>query len=139
MAEQDNKVVAEAVELALSRFLKDSSPDAMGLRELAAAKHVLPLYCDIGGCLAIDASGQILCFDWNTPDVFRVEEDPLWRRLALFQGSRKHPEIQCLVPQRPSDAETCPLCGGTGTPKLPEPFRNVVCRCGGIGWLPRGG
>ncbi len=130
----DPQIVGEAVELALSDFLQDSSPAQKELREIASAKHVLPLYLDWNGCLAIRPNGQLIWFDYDTPDVVRIEEDPRIRNLALFRGSKKHPAIQCLIPNRPINAATCPHCGGTG--ELPEPMKKAVCFCGGLGWLP---
>lgn len=123
------------VELAFQQFLADSSPDPMNLRRIAAELQVLPLVPDMGGCYAIRSNGEVVSFSWDAPSDVRAEEDPRIRNMAIFQGSRKYPILQSLVPHKPADALECPHCRGTG--KLPEPMpENVICYCGGLGWLP---
>jgi hypothetical protein len=130
----DSRIVAEVVECALSQFLADSSPETLNLQRTAATLHALPLYLDWSGCLAIQTSGQIIYFDYDMPDSVRIEEDPRIRNMALFQGSKKYPNLHVLVPIRPPDATECPHCNGKG--ELPESMKNIVCYCGGLGWLP---
>jgi hypothetical protein len=56
----------------------------------------------------------------------------------LFQGSRKYPELAVLIPARPHDAPDCHFCKGTGREPMSEQLKleNIVCYCGGLGWLP---
>ena len=108
-------------------------------RRACAEAHALPLYLDWTGCLAIRPDGEVIWIEDESYEVREVE-DERERNLALFQGSRRDPDLRCLVPPRPPDAFDCPDCHGTG--KLP--FRGdqahlaevVVCSCGGLGWVP---
>jgi hypothetical protein len=122
------------IKMALQQFLADSSPDPMNLRRIAAELQVLPLVPDMGGCYAIRSNGEVVSFSWDAPGDVRVEKDPRIRNMAVFQGSRKYPTLKSLVPPRRADALDCPHCLGTG--KLPEPMQNIICYCGGLGWLP---
>ena len=122
------------ITLALRQFLADSSPDPMNLRQIAAEIQALPLVLDMGGCYAICSNGQVVSFSWDAPSDVRVEEDPRIRNMAIFQGCRKYPTLKSLVPSRPAEALECSQCHGTG--KLPLPMQNVICYCGGLGWLP---
>jgi hypothetical protein len=126
---------ANQIALALKQFLADHSPDPISLRKIAAEIEALPLVMDMGGCYAIRCNGDVVSFAWDTPSDVRVAEDPRTRNMAIFQRSKKYPTLQSLVPARPDDAAECPQCRGTG--KLPEPMpANVICYCGGLGWLP---
>jgi hypothetical protein len=132
--------IARIVAGALSQFLAQSSPDPLGLRQLAADLHAMPLYCCWFRCLAIRPSGEIISFDIESyagvqpPGDVRIVDDQLTRNMALCQGARNDPALQILVPNKPPDAVECSLCAGKGV--LPEPAANMICSCGGLGWLP---
>ena len=98
----------------------------------------LPLVLDMGGSYAIRASGELVEFDWDGPSGSKSLDDPRVVNLALFQGSLKFPELVVLVPTRPATATPCEHCGGGGQLALTkEPgLENIVCYCGGLGWLP---
>ncbi len=108
-------------------------------RRACVEAHALPLYLDWTGCLAIRPDGEVIYIDDESYEVREVEDERV-RNLALFQGSRRDPDLRCLVPPRPPDAADCPDCHGMG--KLP--FRGdhahlaevVICSCGGLGWVP---
>jgi hypothetical protein len=132
-------------------YASESAPNPPDLRQLAAAERVLPLFVDMGGVIGINTKGDIVAFPFDvnaegevvayplhneaTP---RVEADPRVRNIALFQGSKKYPELIALVPAQPDDAHVCPDCGGTGIEPNAAKLKldNVVCYCGGLGWLP---
>jgi hypothetical protein len=108
-------------------------------RRACAEAHALPLYLDWTRCLAIRPDGEVIYIDDESYEVRDVEDERV-RNLAVFQGSRRDPDLRCLVPSRPPDGTDCPDCRGTG--KLP--FRGdrahlaevVICSCGGLGWVP---
>lgn len=108
-------------------------------RRACSEAHALPLYLDWTGCLAIRPDGEVIWIEDESYEVREVEDERV-RNLALFQGSRRDPDLRCLVPSRPPDATDCPDCHGTG--KLPFPAGKedlaevVVCSCGGLGWVP---
>lgn len=120
------------------------------LRRLAAAKTVLPLFVDMGGVFAINSSGDIISFPFSLnasgnmvafpldeTDQPRVESDPRIRNIALFQGSKKYPELRDLI-VKPDDARVCSGCGGSGIDPAAARLNvdNIVCYCGGLGWIP---
>ncbi len=107
------------------------------LRDIAAELKLLPMMNDMGGCFAMSLDGEIVSFTWEQPTVLRTETEPSIIRTVLFQGSKKHPALASLVPQRPAAAIDCPSCSGSGTcvPATPDVFDAFVCVCGGLGWV----
>lgn len=67
-------------------------------------------------------------------------EDPRERNWLLHAASQRHAELRHLAPVRRSGDFDCPDCGGTGRPRWLEGERhaNILCTCGGVGWLPAG-
>ncbi len=130
--------LAAAVKHRLDTFLTDAVTDPLNLRAVVAKFGALPLVTDMGGCIALRPDGAIVTFAWDEPHAFEVVVDDRLRNVALYQGSLKYPEITALVPSRPADAIDCPHCGGAGTPLLAgNTIPNVICFCGGLGWVPR--
>jgi hypothetical protein len=111
-----------------------------GLLELARRLDVLPVMWDMGGCVAVRPTGEIVFWIWDEEAKISVDDTPLGRNRALFQGAAKYPNLQPFLPTRPVNAETCVDCKGTGNLSgLPEAFPGqFVCFCGGAGWLPAG-
>jgi hypothetical protein len=107
------------------------------LRKLVARESVLPLFCDMGGVLAINVSGEIRAFLWDDLLHGQLESDLRIRNLALFQGSKKYPELAALI-EKPDDFRVCPHCGGSGRTPYAEKLKvdDIVCYCGGLGWIP---
>lgn len=119
----------------------DIPSDEIFNRAIKAALEIgaLPILSDAGGIFALRPDGEIISILWDEPEKMRVESDQRIRNIALQQGSEKYPELKELVSARPDNAQTCPHCQGTGV----EPFSakhnigNVVCYCGGLGWIPK--
>jgi hypothetical protein len=138
---------SEKIEAALRAFIASPVPYPIGLenpldlRELAAELNALLMFLDFGGCYAIRPDGEIISFLWDKPYNLEYENDPRIRNLVLFQGAKKYPELDKLVPPRPPDAEDCSHCGGTGVESMNEKLgfdeERLVCYCGGLGWLPK--
>jgi len=101
----------------------------------------LPLYADWVGGVALRSDGELVGFLWDEPQSIKVEADPHLRFLAVVEGSKDYAELSCLAPIRSADDRDCPLCDGTGrVPGLEEAgieLKNILCYCGGAGWLPR--
>ena len=133
------KEISSLIRRRINEFASEVSPDPQNLRAVAAGGEALPLVCDFGGCLAIRPDGEIVSFTWDKMGDPRVETDARIRNLALFQGGKKYPELRTLIPARPPQARECPDCEGTGITTIAgevELENNVVCYCGGLGWLP---
>jgi len=103
-------------------------------REVARVARGLPVYCDIGGCIVIQPSGEIVQYTLDTGTVTSVV-DPRWARVGCASAAEEYPEFAALKPRRPFDAMTCPACHGVGV--LTE--LNVRCgTCMGLGWSESG-
>ena len=91
----------------------------------------------MGGVLAINVDGEIRSFLWDDTLHGQVEYDPRIRNVALFQGSKKYPELEVLI-EKPSDANVCEFCKGSGIAPFAEELNTdaLVCYCGGLGWVP---
>lgn len=122
----------------IADYIIGSAPDPNNVRQLVAQKKVLPLVLDMGGVVTLDPGGHILSFLWDDTEHPRLESDPRIRNVALFQGSKKYPELKDLLPAKPDDARICPSCGGTGIDPAAAKLDvdNIVCYCGGLGWIP---
>jgi hypothetical protein len=71
------------------------------------------------------------------PGQITQENDEVWQLASLVYSSEKHPLFQQLLPDRPTEAESCDFCGSEGwiTPRnVTNPTRIVCGRCGGVGW-----
>jgi hypothetical protein len=103
----------------------------------AIAPALLPLFLDWVGFIGLREDGELLFVSWDPPHDGEIVQEAHLRRTALVAGAEKYPELSTLIPRRPSEAELCTFCGGSGRPILlggvvPE---NVRCVCGGLGWL----
>jgi hypothetical protein len=129
---------SELILQVLKRFLAESLSDPMKLREAAVQLQALPLLNDMGGCYLIRPDGEIVSFAWGSPSDWAIERDSRIRNIALFEGSKKYPELRTLAPVRPPSARDCPHCKGTGVDPIAAEhgLSNVKCYCGGLGWIP---
>ena len=125
------------LETELTRYLAEpfGPPDA---HTVAARHRVLPLVNDFMGCWALDMDGRLVFCAWEALEsVVPVSDQPvdaIGANAVLALGSRRFPALAAIRPARPSDAIACATCDGSG--RLAEWPENVVCACGGLGWLP---
>ena len=132
-------VDARAVDLALEDYLAHPQEGGGELLRFAHLHRVLPLWTDWVGCIALRPTGQLVFFAWDDPEKVepvRAADDHDRRMVhaARAEGSRRFPGISGLAPVRDAGARVCPSCGGSG--KLAAGPDNVVCECGGLGWVP---
>ena len=122
----------------IADYITGSAPDSNNVRQVVAQKNVLPLLLDVGGVVAINPDGHVLSFLWDDTEHPRLESDPRIRNVALFQGSKAISRAERPVPTKPGDARTCPSCGGSGIDSAAAKLNvdNIVCYCGGLGWIP---
>lgn len=93
----------------------------------------LPLYIGWTETIGLRPDGEIV--RWSTEGDYKVVlpvEDPIWFRAGLIEGAKRFPGLRHLIPSRPADAETCPVCGGVG---YPPGLPHIGCSCGGVGWV----
>lgn len=118
----------------IARFAHEAPANLRWQAEHVRLNQALPLYVGWTETAGIRADGTLV--RWVTEDVTNTQElaDSTWVNLALVQGAARYPQLRSLIPSRPATARTCDGCNGAGTlPGLPT---NVICCCGGIGWLP---
>jgi len=73
------------------------------LRILVDQERVLPICFDMGGVFTVDVNGEVRSFLWDDTLHGQVEFDPRIRNNALFQGSKKYPELASLI-EKPETA-----------------------------------
>ena len=136
--------IAMRIASTLQAYINDPEPKLVkldppiDLRELAAELRVLPIVLDMGGCYCLRSDSEIFSFIWDESRDLRVEREERIRNLVFFQAAKKFAELEPLTPIRPATAHDCDFCRGTGVVNdlSPELVRNVLCFCGGLGWLP---
>jgi hypothetical protein len=121
----------------IENYVVEHASDPPELRQLVNEEKVLPLYRSMADVVTINASGDVISFLWDDTLHGQIEFDPRIRNTALFQGSKKYPELASLI-EKPDDAQVCPHCGGTGIDSYAEKLNTnaIVCYCGGLGWVP---
>jgi hypothetical protein len=113
----------------LLEFLRKPELDRE-LRDVAAF-GALPLYWDVGGCVAIRPDGTVVSVYWAQPEASFREADANWRTVALVAGREQYPELEQLVPARPPSAIDCDNCSHRG--RLEDDAFCGVCH--GLGWI----
>ena len=122
----------------VARFADEAPSELQWQAEYVRVHHALPLYLGWTETLGIRADGTLVRWategDWSDAR----EADDTWVNLAIVQGALRYPELRSLIPERPDAAISCDQGQGTGKLGLSPEFSNVICRCGGIGWIPTG-
>lgn len=107
---------------------------------LARRHSVLPIFGDFMGFWALSESGQLMFIpDEDHSRIEPVEGLPQERHLihaALAQAALRFPALASFCPQRTAADQLCTKCDGLG--RLPGVPENVLCECGGAGWIPMG-
>jgi hypothetical protein len=111
------------------------SPPGSVFHDAAQATGDLPVYCDLGGCLTIAEDGTVRLFDLDSMTVREIESElEPWARVARIAASERYPEFAAIRPPRPSTAQDCQVCAGSGKVSV----GSVPIRCGtclGLGWV----
>jgi len=101
--------------------------------------NVLPVMFDIGGASVLCPDGTWKCVLWNEPHAvteMACFDDRIERGLR-HKASQKYPSLQWMKPIPQSVSINCPECNGDGiSPAAKAGATNVVCWCGGLGWVP---
>lgn len=131
--------VARAVlERELAAYLVAGPSEPAAAHEVASRHRVLPLFNDFMGCWALEMDGQLVFCAWEAPETMAPVSDRAvdgtGAHVALALGSTRFPALAAIRPVRPADAVPCTTCDGAG--RLAGVPANVVCACGGLGWLP---
>lgn len=111
----------------------DWADDPDGVGRMAQEFEVIPLLFDWGGFIGMGSTGRFLSVSVERSVRVTPLLCPRFQDYAIFSGLRFYPELAPLLPERPVDASNCKDCGGTGKFWLAG---NIVCPCGGLGWIP---
>lgn len=100
------------------------------LRDVAAF-GALPLYWDVGGCMALRPDGRVVSVVWSAPEQSFRDAPAGFALAALVSGTARHPELAALLPGREPHHRDCPNCASEG---LLE--GNAFCGvCFGLGFV----
>jgi len=131
------------IELLIGRVSADADEAARRWAENASLAQAyglqkrLLLARDWTADLVLDVNGKVYVVDTEYGNAPRVATETE-RKIALFRSIRQYPELLSLLPTRRPESTTCGQCEGTGVlaASLTNPaLRNVVCECGGAGWI----
>ena len=99
--------------------------------------NILPLWSDWLETVGIQPDGSLRKFsadgDQTEYEGLRHVDRQAILIHSLLEGSRRYPQLQQVIPQRPPEAVVCPQCNGKGFA-----HQGVICSCGNIGWVPQG-
>ena len=117
----------------IARFAEEAPADLRWQVERVRVNQALPLYVGWTETAGIRADGTLV--RWLTEDVTNTQElaDSTWVNMALVQGAVRYPRLKALIPARPPSARTCDALRWLWHHARRSP--NVICICGGIGWL----
>jgi hypothetical protein len=121
------------IEKRIEEFLSTSDDKIEWIKAAVRKNTFLPLYVGWIAVLGIRPDGSFVRWDCEGDnDTVRPLASSYWQRMAICQGVKKYPELRALLTERPPSAQTCDACGGSGQLSgAPQ----VICRCGGTGWL----
>lgn len=127
-----------SVEGYLQRVAQDWAGHPAEVGQIAAQVGAIPLLLDAGGFFALRPDGTVVEVGWERPEVAAPVSSARLRDVALRAAVKRYPELAQLLPSRESDSVPCPQCGGSGTHPmaLAAGIDNLVCWCGGFGWIP---
>ena len=64
------------------------------MRDIAAQLRALPLYADMGGCIALRPDGEVLLVEWDGPmKGARHVLDAVWSEYVLRSGAGRYPKL----------------------------------------------
>lgn len=130
-------IIPRAIATALAKYRHaPPSPWSHATRDFAAAHDVLLFVVDMGGIAGMRADGELVEVAWDDQAAKPITS-PRWHDLVLLAGAKHYVELEPLLPKRTPQDRDCSSCGGTGTALLDaRPLDNVVCSCGGLGFIP---
>jgi len=121
----------------VARFAEEAPPELCWERDHVQEHQALPLYLGWTETLAIREDGTLVSWtteEWPGAREFAADN---WINIALVHGAKRYPELRGLIPQRPGTAATCDGCNGSGIVNGLPAGTNLLCKCAGLGWLPR--
>jgi len=104
----------------------------------AQRRGCIPVWADYVGGFALTPAHEVVFSEDYAVDAVERVTDPRLRVITFYEASRRYPALAHLRPLRRSEDRICPGCQGTGqVPDIAPELRNqVICWCGGLGWVP---
>ena len=128
--------MATTLETLLNAFVGGELEDPHDLREWATRHRALPVTFDMGGFYAIRLPDEVVSCGWDDPEDVAVESNAQVANGILYRAALIHPSLAELVPARPAAAIDCPQCQAVASSAADARVENLVCSCGGLGWVP---
>jgi len=123
--------LSQQIEGRILDFLADDDVRYGWLRRGVGDHGFLPLYVGWVATLGIRPDGTLV--RWNhedDPTHLHELDNAFQQRMAIKQAVDRYPELEALIPPRPDDAVVCEKCSGSG-----KAHAQVICECGGVGWV----
>lgn len=134
----------QAISDALDAYLRGNVADlepALGAREREVGRchRAIPLYRNMTETIFMQISGALFAWDNATPapadDIRPLDPMSVRFNFLLAAGSRYHPALTPLLPDRPPRAQDCHACGGAGFHAIASDFCYF---CDALGWVVQG-
>ena len=88
----------------IDNYCSESSNEPAYLKILAEQYRVLPIYIDWTAFFGLRPDGEILLVPTEEPNDPEPETDERLKRVAIYRGSKKYPELKPLTPEKPLGA-----------------------------------
>ena len=113
-------------------------PERLGESAAARRHRALPVYGDFMGYWMLTLRGELAFVPDDAQGTIELVRGlPVERsaiHVAFAQAARRYPVLAPYCPQRIAADLTCTHCDGTG--RIRGAPANIICQCGGLGWLP---
>lgn len=132
-----NYVNLEKLNVVVNELLPKLSPSDFADAEeyrLSQEFTALPIGFGSFSYFLLQPGGEVISIDCL--DSIEVERSGESYRLLtiLAWGAERYPALATLIPERPPEAENCPLCGGSGT-NVSAIGEEMTCAwCSGLRW-----
>lgn len=132
---EDDREIQDIIRLLVKLWLEE--PYWPELVDVVRASCVLPVYMDTGATLFLRPDGKVVRLDHEAADrVPQPETAENWKIVAVVSAAKVYPQLEALVPKRPSGARSCEGCEGRGAIRIDKIDYEFGCgTCHGLGWL----
>jgi len=127
----------EKLNVVVNELLPELSPSDFADAEeyrLSQKFTALPIGSGSFSYFLLHPDGEVISIDCL--DSVEVERSRESYRLStiLAWGAERYPALALLIPERPPEAEDCPLCGGSGTDVSVAGDEMTCLWCSGLRW-----
>jgi hypothetical protein len=127
----------EKLNVVVNELLPELSPSDFADAEeyrLSQKFTALPIGSGSFSYFLLHPDGEVISID--SLDSIEVERSRESYRLStiLAWGAERYPALAPLIPERPPEAEDCPLCGGSGTDVSVAGDEIACVWCSGLRW-----